>query len=281
MNHHSGKTIKLGKYINRTSCITNLLLICAIIISTLIITPPVSASDLDDFEAAATTDNSQQTSDDQTKKDDNNPLDKFFTDLFGDIFNCMTCLAYEGAKMSYARVGGKTDIDPTTIEIRQTGEPTLPYFQMDYKYMHINSEISALDSCLEFGNGPFGFECRNTYFTEINPSDNLTLTQYHLLLRMSPNRSQEYGIGIGMINLCGNEQNSGFSLTFPIKIYPNPTFGIRFKPTYSWINGNFINDNDLSFALTERFGSLELGYRFLETNGKNLDGSYIGLALHY
>jgi hypothetical protein len=84
-----------------------------------------------------------------------------------------------------------------------------------------------------------------------------------------------------MINLDGNEENSGFSLTFPLKIYPNESLGVKFKPTLNWIHGNFIHDNDLSLVLSQRFGTLELGYRFLAVNGVDLSGSYIGFALHY
>jgi len=147
--------------------------------------------------------------------------------------------------------------------------------------MDVNSDISALDDCLEFGYGPYAFKCRNTRFEEKNPSDNLDLTQYYFLLRMSVTRSREFGIGIGALNMRGNEDNSGFSLTFPIKIYPNQSFGIQFAPAYGWINGNSINDNDLALVFTKGYGSFKLGYSSVEANGKDLDGSYIGFALHY
>jgi hypothetical protein len=98
---------------------------------------------------------------------------------------------------------------------------------------------------------------------------------------MSAKRSLEFGLGIGTCNISGNEKNSGFSLTYPIKIYLNQSFGIRIKPTCNWINSNNINDTDLTLVFTKRFGTVELGYRFLEANGRDLDGAYIGFAYHY
>ncbi len=274
----------IKKNVPITSVVVGLAIIFSVIILTFITTAPASGSTLDEFETAATKDGSQQESDDQKQKDQDknsseDSLESF--DFFMKIIGHIIYYTYEGTKMSYARVGGSTDIDPAKIEIRQAGEPTLPFYEVDYKYMYVNSEIIANDIGVQLGNGPLGFECRSTWFAERNPKDNLTLTQYHVLLRMSPNRSQEYGIGVGTLYLSGNGHHSGFSITFPIKFYPKHSFGIQFKPTYSWINGNLINDNDLSFVLTKKFGSIELGYRSLDTNGKSLNGSYIGLAWHY
>ncbi len=272
------------KNVRITSVVVGLAIIFSVTILTFVATVPVLGSTLDEFETAATKDDSQQDSHDQKKKDQDknsseDSLESF--DFFMEMLDYIFYFTCEGAKMSYARVGGATDIDPAKIEIRQTGEPTLPFYEIDYKYMRVNSDIIANDVGFELGNGPLGFECHSTFFSETNPKDNLTLTQYHVLLRISPNHSQEYGIGVGTLYLSGNGQHSGFSVIFPIKFYLNRSFGIQFKPTYSWINDNLINDNELSLVLTRKFVSIKLGYRSVDTNGKSLNGPYLGFAWHY
>ncbi|NLY73918.1 MAG: hypothetical protein GX075_01275 [Firmicutes bacterium] len=79
----------------------------------------------------------------------------------------------------------------------------------------------------------------------------------------------------------GNDDHSGFSLTFPVELYPKDSFGVRFRPTFSWIKGNSIDEYDLSLVYTIRYASIQLGYRFLEANGEQLNGSYLGYAAHY
>ncbi len=260
-----------------------------IIISLLIMTPLTAASELDDFETAATTENDEQKSDNEEDEEDENEDDdedcNFFLDICEWIIEVavevFSIVIHDGAKMSLARVDESTETDSSKIEIRQTGEPTLPFFQYEHKYLRVSSDISARDDSLEVGYGPYGFNCRHTDYCEENPSDELSLTQYHFLLRISANDSREYGIGIGRLYMRGNEDNSGFSITFPVKIYPSESFGIRIKPTYSWINGNAIDEYDLSVAYTKRYGSLQLGYRFLEADDEDLNGSYVGFAVHY
>ncbi len=287
MNYRSAKNPNLSKYINHSPA--RFLIILAVIISIVAITPFAAASELDEFEEAATSDKTQQEDEHQDEQDDGDDRDdddcNFFSHILGMIFETFIdvfCLVIsDGAKKSLARVEESTETVSPKIEIRQTGEPTLPFFQLEHKYLRVDSDITAQDDSIELGYGPFGFNCRHTDFSEKKPSDELTLTQYHLLLRISATDTGEFGIGMGALTIHGNDDNSGFSLTFPIKIYPKESFGIRFKPTYSWINGNSIDDYDISLAYTKRYGSLQLGYRFLEANGVNLDGSYIGFAVHY
>ncbi len=295
MNYGSNKTANLSVYINQIAGIASILIMLAIIVAIFAMAPPVAASELDEFETTATTDDSEEESDESEKEKekedrkgrrrDNHRQESFFSSLVGEIFEgffqAVFLIVYDQAKGSFARMGESTDTASTGIDIRETGEPTLPIIQIDSKYLYVNPDISAWDGSLEVGYGAFGFNYRNTYFTERNPSDNLTIAQYHLLLRLSETRSFEWGIGMGSIIMRGNEQNYGFSLTTPIKIYPNESFGIKLKPTYNWINGNYISDFDLAIVLLKRYGSLELGYRFLECNGQNLGGAYVGLAFHY
>ena len=287
MNCCSTKNTNLRKY---TNCIfKKVLLISIIIISILIITPFTFASELNDFEEAATTENPGTSYKDQEVKRDKhdkhksekNQDDDWNWYYFFKFLELLISGVNEGAETSLDRVDESTETTPQKTELRQTGEPTLPFFQIEPKYIGISPNLCALDYSLEFGYGPYAVNSRHTTFLEKNPRDKLDLTQYYFLFRVSADYSWEYGIGVGSLNMHGNEHNSGFSLTFPVKIYPGRSFGIRFKPTYSWIKGNCISDYDLSIAFTVSYYSLELGYRLLKTNGADLIGTYFGFAFHY
>lgn len=284
MNNRSVKSGNLLRFLK-------ILTVFAVIISILTITPLAAASDLDEFEKAATSAKTKQSDDkdkDKDKKDkEDDDDDSFFGFFFGDFFEVFVVIVDEvlhitqGAMMSLARVDEDKWTDNGEIEIRRTGEPTLPFFEYDHRYLKVNSDIDARENGLEAGYGPFGFRLRQTDFREKDPSDKLTLNHYHFLLRISRSSSGELGLGIGSLVMHGNDDHSGFSITFPIKIYPEDSFGVRFTPTFSWINGNSIDEYDLSLAYTIRYASIQLGYRFLEAGAKELNGSYLGFAVHY
>lgn len=278
--------------------ILKILLIFTVIISLLTTTTVAAASDLDEFEKAATSEKAKEQSDEEDdKKDKKDEDDKLLINLSEDdeddsflgfivegffkvVFGTFFSMIGDGTRMSLARIEGDEGTD-AGVEMRRTGEATLPFFQYDHRYLRVNSDIDARDNGLEIGYGPYAFSCRHTKFSEDDPSDELTLIQYHLLARISRTGSAEYGLGLGSLVMRGNDDHSGFSLTFPVKIYPNDSFGVRFRPTFSWIKGNSINEYDLSLVYTIRYASIQLGYRFLEANGEELNGSYLGLAAHY
>lgn len=282
MNYRFVKTRKWTELVR-------VLIIFTLIISILTMPPLAAASDLDEFEEAATTEKTDHEADNkesQVEDDDDSFLESlleavFITVIFGTFFTVIGTAIDEGTKISLARVEAGVETDGAKVELRQTGEATLPFFQYEHKYLRVNSDIDARDNGLEIGYGPYGFSCRHTKFTEENPSDELSLTQYHLLLRFSRTSSREFGLGIGSLVMHGNDDHSGLSITFPIKIYPSDSWGVRFKPTFSWINGNAIDEYDLSLAYTKRYASLQLGYRALVAKGKDLDGPYLGFFLHY
>ena len=298
MNYRSVKSGDLKGFLK-------VLIVFTVIISILTITPLAAASDLDEFEEAATSVKTQQGDDDEdddkdkkdkedkddgvsqslSEDDDDDDDESFLEFIFGEFIEVIVEVLFMeielGAKMSLARVDGEAEHEIGEVEIRRTGEPTLPFLQYEHNYFKVSSDIDARENGLELGYGPIGFSCRQTDYREKNPSDELTLNHYHLLFRISPSSSGELGLGIGSLVMDGNDDNSGFSITFPIKLYPSDSWGVRFKPTYSWINGNSIDEYDLSLAYTIRYASIQLGYRFLEAGGKELNGSYLGFAVHY
>lgn len=271
----------LGKYIKHP--FSKLLITIVIILSIFITVPPTNASDLDDFEEAATADHSELSSKKKKVKEKKRKKARAEDDwsLF-DLF--IGILDFElGNKINdtLARVKEPTEITAKNLTFRQIGEPTLPFFQLEPKYLSVNSDICALDYELELGYGPYALRCRHTSFAEISPRDRMDLTQYLLFLRLSTASSLEYGFGMGSIYLQGNNDHSGFLMYFPVKFYPYESFGFQFKPTMSWINNNLIEDYDLALVFFKQYYSIKLGYRFLRVYAENLDGAYFGLAFHY
>lgn len=275
------KKTNWGKYLN-PPC-SRLLVIGMIIISILVTTPLTTiASDLDDFEEAATGSHGENSS---KKKDAEKQADEREEDEDDDIvwnlFEITLHLVAAMAEVSEARLGNSTKYPPGGIELRRNGEPTLPFFQIEENFIRINSDITALDTNLELGSGALGFRYRHSTYKEKYPSDELICSQWHCLLRISASSAWELGAGIGSLQIRGNERNSGFSLTTPVKVYPTPYLGIRIKPSFNWINGNYIGDYDFSLAFAQRYWSAVLGYRFLKANDVDLNGAYTGLTFYY
>lgn len=291
MNYCFPKNTNFNKRLNYP--FRKLLIIYGIILAVFIVTPLTVASDLDDFEEAATADYSDKNPDDkdddkkEEKKDDTKTMlyDEEEEDDDRNLFDLLIFALYSNldAKIAItlARVKEPTEISAKEFDFRQTGEPTLPFIHLEQKNIRVNSDISALDYDFELGYGPYAFKYRHTSFEEKNPRDEMDLIQYLLFIRLSPASTWEYGIGLGSLRLQGNEDNSGFMIYLPLKIYPYKSFGFQFKPTLSWINDNVIGDYDLSLAFSKRYYSIKLGYRFLRVRNEDLDGAYIGLTFDY
>ena len=79
----------------------------------------------------------------------------------------------------------------------------------------------------------------------------------------------------------GNDRNTGVSFTTPILFYPADWLGLEFRPTWSEINDNNIDDYDLSVRLGRKYLSARAGYRWMEAGDVSLDGPHIGLSIHF
>jgi hypothetical protein len=109
----------------------------------------------------------------------------------------------------------------------------------------------------------------------------MTVSYVHGLYRVSAGNVFEVDAGIGSITIKGEERNSGTSVTFPVNIYPHPNVNVRLVPTWSGINGNGIDDYDVSIAYVRKYFSLRLGYEWLEAGGDVLQGPYSGFSIFY
>jgi hypothetical protein len=98
---------------------------------------------------------------------------------------------------------------------------------------------------------------------------------------MSFGNHVEFDLGLGSSILDGENRKSGFSLTTPVLIHPKEFIGIEFRPTWSTINGNPLDDYDLGIVLSRSYGSLRLGYRWMRSEHESLDGPYFGVSFKF
>jgi hypothetical protein len=52
------------------------------------------------------------------------------------------------------------------------------------------------------------------------------------------------------------------------------SWGIELSP--AWADG--VSDYDIAVLLSQRYGSLKLGYRWLRSPNESLDGPYVGIS---
>lgn len=188
-----------------------------------------------------------------------------------------------GDSFSYTlnRVRPYSDSELAAWELRKKGDPDLPFVRFDLNYQRVRSNIYGWDGRLEGGYGPFALSARHTRYREKDPGDRLYITNIHSLYRISFSPSVELGLGMGAIIMRGEEQHSGFSVTYPLNVYPIRYLGLRFVPTWSWIAGNTISDYDLAASFVYRYCSLRIGYRWLLVGGETIDGPYFGVSVYY
>lgn len=231
------------------------------------------AGPLADFEEVATQKNDAPPATVRTHaKDDDDYWLVAVLDIVGDI------VSY-GGRLSLARVGADSGVG--ALLPRETGSADLPFFRFDLAYQDMESGVDALDGRLEAGYGPAALQYRLTRMRQARTQERLDLSYVHGLYRISGSDVFEIGIGLGQIALEGEARNSGPSLTLPLNVYPLPEIGIRLVPTWSDINSNSIRDYDASVAYVQRYFSVRLGYREIQSYQERLRGPYAGISFHY
>jgi len=257
--------------------------------------PGCFAGQLDDFEKAAVQDQEKQTEQSKDNDKDKGDLkhghhdrdhadksssaeDGASSGLFSDLFTLL--IVYPGA-VTMSRVRGSSDSAFAEIDKREKGAPDLPMIRADLNYQHVNSHVSGIDGRLLAGYGPIAVQYRQTHYAEDAPNDSMELIQIHGLYRVSFSKKFEFGMGFGGLILDGNGQTSGFSMTYPLSIYPADNFGFNVTPAWSWLNGNLVSDYDWSASYVRKFCSLRLGYRRSRAGSEKLAGPYFGVSYHY
>jgi len=203
-------------------------------------------------------------------------------EVVGELFGTIFFLGImEGGVASAERMNPGKNID---VIPRDAGEPLIPFLRLDSHYQWVDTDIYALDFRAEGGWGPFAVGIRNTRYKENledDTKDELDLLQIEFLYRMSWSKYFEMDIGIGALDVNGEEGNSGTSFSMPVLIYPVKNMGIEFRPTWTDINGNKIRDYDSCLVFRTDYVSIKGGYRVVKIDEESLSGPYVGISFYY
>ncbi len=203
----------------------------------------------------------------------------FMDEFFWRMMEVTVLVAIEGGKMSVERTQGADAL--SSMVPRTIGEPLLPFVRFDTHYQNANGDISGIDLKMELGYSLLGIHLRHTKFREPSPSDELDLSYFHALYRMSLGNHVGFNVGYGRAILKGNYKTSGSSITFPLLFHWSKRLGIEGSYTASNINDNWLTDTEISLLVTETFGSLSLGYRSIRGSSNKIQGPFIGGAVHW
>jgi hypothetical protein len=191
-----------------------------------------------------------------------------------------------GGYASMARVADVDRYTPEGEEIplpprRETGDPLLPFLALEGFAQPTHDGISATGGRAEVGFGPLAVEGRFTRYSEAGFPAHLDLVQVHGLYRMSLGAPVELDLGYGTAALYGQGRHAGFSMTYPVRVYPVHNLGVEFRPSWAWLGGATLSDHTLAVTGTAGYLSLRAGYRWTRAGSANLDGPVLGATLHF
>lgn len=162
-------------------------------------------------------------------------------------------------------------------DARENGELLIPYLRADMAYRPVDDDVIAREYQFELGYGAFAIHYNASRYEETDPPDKLDLRYVFGVYRMSLFSGSELDLGLGELVVNGNEDHSYTAFTMPFRIQPDQRIGFEFRPIWA----SNINDYDAAVLVGGQYLSLKAGYRWVETYGQSLNGSYIGVSLHY
>ncbi len=247
------------------------------------------AGQLSDFERDATGRNSssEHTSSTSSRRSDatsdfvgdmtGDCLSELCANMLGELFKTMAV----GGAISNARVEEYRSAQDTEPSARRSGDALLPFLRLDLLHQNVEGDVTALDSRFEAGSGSLAVEARRTVYREEQPSDNLEIGELHGLYRMSPNSDFEIDAGVGILSVKGNGTTSGLSITIPLRYHPAESFGLEFRPVWSSLKDNAIQDLEAAVLIGWRYASIKAGYRWMHSPHQSLDGPETGISLRW
>jgi hypothetical protein len=260
---------------------------------------PASAGTLEDFEKDAVKKREPGADSKSKKKSSTDGADDFAdTCINGLADDCLDalCTSGEAGRAIGAFFGGIANggryswdrINPDGLSsqkderiVRRQGEALIPFLRLDRMYQEVEADVAAWDYLMIVGYGSLGFQVRSTVYEEKEPADKLRFAEYHALYRMSLGNHVEVDLGAGAMVLKGVQENSGFSVTVPVLIHPSDHYGFEFRPVWSSINENDIQDFDVAFLFGWRYASVKAGYRWVRSPHQSLDGPEMGVSLRW
>lgn len=257
-----------------STCIALLLLIS-------LLSQPVFAGKLDDFEQDMT----------EEKKEEEKTPPRHYDDDYDDcgFWACIFRAFFRGVFRGSSHDDNRDDHRHLRQERRRSdyefslprNHVLFPSFRFDGGYQNVESDVRAFDARVELGYSFLAGQGRLTYYNEEDPSDELWLGYLHGLLRLPLGDHIELGAGVGAAILDGENRNGGFSMTSPILIYPTNSVGVEFRPTWSWINENSLDDYELGVVFGSPYASVRAGYRWVRGERVSLDGPFLGCSFRF
>ena len=247
------------------------ILICLLVVQVLPTSNSLAESKLLDFEEKATRYQEPRQNDPNEPENDGAEEKEGLAEVL-----LADCLFYPFAVGAH---GGISSWEKAAAKSK--GQPLIPFVRLDLSYQDIESDVDARGVALEAGYGPWAAWLQSTHYEEDNPKSTLKLSYIQALYRMSFGTAVEIDLGIGGTYLDGASSSAGGGLSIPIKVYPWERLGFEFRPVWSNINGNNINDYSVGIVGGWQYVSLKAGYRRVSTDSESLEGPSVGVEFVY
>lgn len=212
------------------------------------------------------------------KKEIDDGFDRFLMDVGFQLF-------VVGGAMSGERALSCCDNEQQTGEYnlapKHLGEKNIPFLRADYSYNMLESDVTGHDYRLEAGFGPIAIQYGEMRLTEDRPSDDLVLSNWHVLYRMSFGEHVEVDLGGGQYSVEGERKNTATSFTLPIKIYWGDRFGLEYRPVWTSESDFDLSDQEVSLVYGPEHYGFKIGYRWIDAGHESLKGVSLGFAVFF
>ncbi len=206
-------------------------------------------------------------------------------DIFGEIFADVFAWVIIGTGMqSVYRASGNPGLEPESdyLSPRQSGEPLLSFLKWDIAYQTVETDVYSVDNNFEMGWGPLAFKFRLSNYQELDPEDDLEVSQIYGVWRMTFTDQFEMDLAFGSMTFQGRRTNSGSAFSMPVYFYPVKHFGIEFTPVWGNIEETTnITMYDIALVFNMKFMAIKGGYRWFDTETESLDGAFTGISFFY
>lgn len=214
-----------------------------------------------------------------SQADDSDGFDDFLMDVGFQLFWVGGAMSGERALACCdgdQQIAGEYQLAPKSI-----GEKAIPFLRADYSYNMLESDVTAHDYRLEAGFGPIALQYGEMRLREDEPSDELVLSNWNILYRMSFGEHVEVDIGGGRYTVEGEREHTANSFTLPIKLYFGERLGLEYRPVWTSESDFDLSDQEVALVYGPEHYALKLGYRWIEVGRESLKGVSLGFAVFF